>query len=282
MQRLEAAHEFIDGPLDDHATVVENLRDLRRANRWLGGAALSRSALIRLVMGAYGGPMRRRFDWRHGPLRVLDVGTGSADIPEALLGWAEQRHLPIEIDAVDSREEIIAAAFDLIEDRPGLRLDIADVKSLRYRDASYDVVHCSLLLHHLDPDEAVTALREMRRVCRLGIVINDLDRRPWALLGAWVLGHVFAYRRYSRHDAPMSVRRAYRPAEVAQLAARAGLVEALRVRGFAGHRYAIAFVPVEVGAAADRGEIADAPPERSDNRVPDESRNVRVTRRPRS
>jgi SAM-dependent methyltransferase len=269
MQRLEHAAELLDGPLGTPETVLGNLRDLERANRWFGGAALSRRALLRLTSGTYAGPARRRFDWRRGPLRMLDVGTGGADIPVALLDWAGRRSLPLEIHAVDSREEVVAAAGNLVAEIPRLDLDVADATRLPFPDASFDVVHCSLLLHHLDVDEAVTALREMRRVCRLGVIVNDLDRNRRALVGAWVFGHTVALRRYSRHDAPMSVRRAYRPAEVAQLATRAGLVEALRVTGFGGHRYAIAFVPADAAPAAgmdasvrpSRNEEGDVDPE---------------------
>jgi ubiquinone/menaquinone biosynthesis C-methylase UbiE len=264
MQRLEHAAELLDGPLGTHDTVVANLRDLERANRWFGGAVLSRRALLRLTSGTYAGPARRRFDWRRGPLRMLDVGTGGADIPVALLDWAERRSLPLEIHAVDSREEVVAAAEDLAPDVDGLELDVADAARLPFPDASFDVVHCSLLLHHFDPDDAVAALREMRRVCRLGVIVNDLDRNRRALVGAWVFGHTVAVRRYSRHDAPMSVRRAYRPPEVAQLAARAGLVEALRVTGFAGHRYAIAFVPADGSRSATGDASADATPNEDD------------------
>jgi len=83
----------------------------------------------------------------------------------------------------------------------------------------------------------------MARVSRIGIVINDLERGHLAWAGAWLLTRVATRNAYTRHDAPLSVRRAYRPAEVAQLAARAGLVEMARYRDLIRHRYAIAFIP---------------------------------------
>ena len=78
MDRLTDATELLDGPLDDQRALADNLRDLRRINRWLGGVALTRSALRTLAASNEG-------------LTVLDVGTGGADIPMALLDDAARR-----------------------------------------------------------------------------------------------------------------------------------------------------------------------------------------------
>jgi hypothetical protein len=74
------------------------------------------------------------------------------------------------------------------------------------------------------------------------VIVNELDRTRRALAGAWLLSRVLTRNRYTRHDAPLSVRRAYRPVEVAELATEAGLVEVARIGGPFGHRYALAFV----------------------------------------
>ena len=55
---------------------------------------------------------------------------------------------------------------------------------------------------------------EMSRVARRGIVVNDLIRGRLAWLGAWLLSHLATGNRYTRHDAPLSVRRAYTAAEL--------------------------------------------------------------------
>jgi hypothetical protein len=97
------------------------------------------------------------------------------------------------------------------------------------------------VLHHLEPPEAVKLLREMARVAREAVIVNDLDRaRPW-LLGAQILSRLATRNRYTRHDAPLSVRRAYRPDELAALAKRAGLREGARLWTRPRYRYALVF-----------------------------------------
>lgn len=258
MQRLADRPEFLDGLLDDLDTLRGNLRDLRRFNRWLGGSALSRSALIALATGFHRDPRVGHVDWRERPIRLLDIGTGSADIPKALVQWTAARGMRLEVEAIDERHEIVDVAREIVDGMASVSLEVAGGPPLPYADAAFDVAHMSLVAHHLEPDELEGLLVEMRRVSRVGVIVNDLERRRLFWLGAWLLSRSATRNRFTRHDAPLSVRRAYRAPELAQLAARAGLLEVSRVRGFLGHRYAIAFVPV---AQAPQPAPPEPPPQ---------------------
>ena len=117
---------------------------------------------------------------------------------------------------------------------------MADGRGLPFADGAFDVAHASMVVHHLDPDDAVAFLRELRRVARRGLVVNDLVRGRLNWLGAWLLIHATATSRFTRHDGPLSVRRAYTRPELLDLVAAAGLEPVATVAGFAGHRVAIA------------------------------------------
>jgi ubiquinone/menaquinone biosynthesis C-methylase UbiE len=246
MERLMNAHELLDGPLDEPTTLDGNLRDLRRINRWLGGVSLSAAALEALAA-------------HRVEVTLLDVGTGGADIPVALSRLATRRGRKLHAVGIDSRPEVLAAAARAkakdVRDE-GVELHVGDGRQLRYADRSFDVSHASLVLHHLDPPVAVAMLREMGRVARLGVVINDLDRTRAGWVGAWLLGHLLTANRYTRHDAPLSVRRAYRSPEAAALLHAAGLRPVRVVRGAFGQRYAIAAVPAGEPGRNGAGEPA--------------------------
>ncbi|CAN5500238.1 hypothetical protein BH24CHL9_BH24CHL9_15990 [soil metagenome] len=230
MERLAGAHEHLDGELDA-AVLAGNLRDLARINRWLGGVELSRRAIGALAIGP-------RRDSRT-TLTVLDVGAGGADIPAALL--TGRRGNRMTITATDARPEIVAQAHAMHGGIPGLAHQVADGTQLPWPNEAFDVAHISLVLHHLEPEAAEAMLAELGRVARLGVVVNDLDRSRHGWLGAWLLLHATTRNPYTRHDGPLSVRRAYRPGEVAALAGRLGLLEIGRFNGILRHRYAIAF-----------------------------------------
>ena len=99
MRRLAGARELLDGPLDDPAVLRGNLRDLARINRWSGGTRASTVALERLL------------GRRTVPHTLLDVGTGAADIPLALIADGVHRNRVLRVTATDSRPEVIDAAL---------------------------------------------------------------------------------------------------------------------------------------------------------------------------
>src|SRR4051812_19132016 len=139
MERLAGAEEILDGPLDDVRELADNLRDLRRSNRLLGGARLSRLAIGRLVDQAE-------------PLAIIDVGTGGADIPVMLLAEAARTGRSMRVTAIDERAEVIDAARlarPAVDRIPGLELVVGDGRSLPFPDGAFDIAHTSLVLHHL-------------------------------------------------------------------------------------------------------------------------------------
>ena len=234
MDRLVGVEELLDGPLDDTAALVGNLRDLARINRLTGGAALSARAIDDLVAAAAGAS---------GGETLLDVGTGAADIPALVLAAARERGRGLAVTASDSRQEVLDAALlarPSLAGVPGLTFAVADGRGLPWPDGSFDVAHASMVIHHLSSDDAVAFLRELRRVARIGVVINDLVRGRLFWLGGWLLVHAIATSRFTRHDGPLSVRRAYTRAEFANLVAAAGLTTISTRVAFAGHRVAIA------------------------------------------
>ena len=231
MRRLDGVHELLDGDLTDAPRLDGNLRDLRRINRIFGGTALSVRA-VRILVEA---PLE---------LRVLDVGTGAADIPQALVE-APGPWRSIEVTAVDSRAEVIEAATRITPELTrgrNVTLAVADGRALPFRDDDFDVAHASLVLHHLEPPEAVGFVRELARVARLGIVINDLARGVLPWLGAWLVLHAMSRNELTLHDGPLSVRRAYTASEAAGLVRDAGFEPVAELHGLAGHRWAIAAV----------------------------------------
>ncbi len=200
--------------LDDDRLISElgaNLRDIRRSNRYLGGA----SALLRRLQPYLDGTRS---------ISLLDVATGSADIPVIIARRAACQHRSVSIVATDIAGPVLDEARRQV-DRSGLntiRIEQADALALPYHDAEFDLVTCSLALHHFDPRRAVIVLSEMRRVARRAVFVNDLERSRLAWVGAWLLAHGTTRNRLTRHDAPLSVRRAYTKDETLGLCRRAG------------------------------------------------------------
>jgi SAM-dependent methyltransferase len=208
-----AGAELMDQPAQDRAELARSLDDLRGVNRWLGGTRVILHHLADLVA-------------RHprDAYRILDVATGSGDIPREIARWARGEDVPVQIVATDNHATTLAFAREHTAAEPDVRVEEADALRLPYADGSFDFVLLSTALHHFDDErDCIRVLREMHRVSRIALVVNDLARSRTALLGARLLAATF-WRRHpvTRHDGPLSVRRSFTPDELRALSARAG------------------------------------------------------------
>jgi 2-polyprenyl-3-methyl-5-hydroxy-6-metoxy-1,4-benzoquinol methylase len=210
--RVADATEHLDRPVP-LPDLTESLRDVARLNGLCGGRWLTLRHVRRLLAGL---PADR-------PVTVVDVGTGSGDIPLALVRWARRRGRRLRVLALDRDRSTLGVARRLAAGAREIGLVQGDACALPVRPGAADVVISALTLHHLEPARAAQALREMDRSTRIGLVVNDLlrSRAGWALV--WVATRLLARSALSRHDGPLSVLRAYTPAELSRLCEGAGL-----------------------------------------------------------
>lgn len=203
----------MDAPDIDRGALDAALRDVAGVNRWLGG----RRALLRHLPEVL----------PPGRSRVLDVGTGSADLPRAMVEWARERRRSLAITAVDLHADTIDIARRRSSDVPEIRLARADALRLPFADGSFDLALLSMTLHHMEGEDRVGVLTELARVARGGVVlVGELERALPNWLGARLLAATLWRRSpVTRHDGPLSVLRSFTPRELHDLGRRAGLRE---------------------------------------------------------
>lgn len=204
--------ELMDRPIENTAELAANFRDIERVNHLLGGTANVLRHLPRFLLSP-----------TTDSLTILDLATGSADIPIAIVEWAQKRDLTVTVVASDNSPDILSIARARTVGVPEISNEHLDARAVAMPDDAVDVVLCSLALHHFDPDQAVEVLQEMHRLGRRGFILNDLRRSRAGFAAAWLASLVTTRNRLTRNDAPLSVRRAYTPNELAELLDRAGV-----------------------------------------------------------
>jgi 2-polyprenyl-3-methyl-5-hydroxy-6-metoxy-1,4-benzoquinol methylase len=130
--------------------------------------------------------------------RILDIGCGGGALLEYL-----QRRLGVEVVGVDKKPPETAK----------VPIITADAVTERLPDA--DIAVCSLLAHHLTPEENVALIQNVGRSCRR-LIIQDLIRHPMPL----VLFTLFLCPLIGREaavDGRQSIRRAFTPEEFAEM-----------------------------------------------------------------
>ncbi len=153
---------------------------------------------------------------------LLDVATGTADIPIAIAKWARQAGIRIGITAIDIDPLTINIARKRTELYPEIALAVADGLAMPYEEKSFDYVLCSKTVHHFTDEQVLQVIKEVSRVARRGYVIVDL-RRSWiACILIFLLTRLFSKNRLTRSDGPLSVLKSFTPEELASLASRNG------------------------------------------------------------
>jgi 2-polyprenyl-3-methyl-5-hydroxy-6-metoxy-1,4-benzoquinol methylase len=206
---IEELLDLGEGSDDD---VARNLADLRRINRFLGGRRVVTDALAALA---------EQLKWRE--LSLLDVGTGSADIPGAVAEWCHARGIAPNIAALDLSERNLRIARSRLGINEAVQLLRGDSRRLPFADRSFDVVTASLFLHHFEDADVTLLLAEFARVARCALIVNDLIRHRVPYWFARLTGPLLATSYLTRYDGPASVLRGFTIAEMAAMAERAGL-----------------------------------------------------------
>lgn len=204
--------ELLDAGEGTDEDVAKSLSDLRRVNRFLGGRRVILQALSSYVDDA--GPEK---------VALLDVGTGSADMPMAVAEHFRTRGIATFMAAVDISERNLRVSRGQLGVSSEIHLVRADSLRLPFAARSFDFVTASLFLHHFRDDEVVHLLADFGRIARRAVIVNDLIRNLVPYYFTRIAGPILAASFLTRNDGPVSVLRGFTPGEMTHLARRAGL-----------------------------------------------------------
>src|SRR5579863_5187237 len=192
--------ELLDTDSGTPDEIATALSDLRHVNQWFGGIVATQSLITRVLRGTGA-----------KSLSMLEVAAGSGFVPHAVAARMRKLGLLLQVTLLDR-----AASHLRSSSGNGVRAVVGDAVALPFLDGSFDLVSSCLFVHHLEPSAVVQFVNESLRVCRVAVIINDLVRHPIHLALAYASLPLYRSR-FTHHDAPASVRRAYTIAEMRKM-----------------------------------------------------------------
>jgi SAM-dependent methyltransferase len=200
--------ELMDRPDPSTPDLARALINLQKLNRHFGSYRIIRHFLNRWLKPGES-------------VTILDACTGFGDIPRLVVEWARRRGSNVKVLALDMQTATLEIARRRSTLFPEISYVEADIRSFEPRDR-FDIVLCSLALHHFAWCESVEILQRLSRLSDRTVLISDLLRSVSGILGIYLLTSTVFRHPMTKFDARLSIRRAFSFPEMRRLALEAG------------------------------------------------------------
>ena len=190
---------------------LENvLKDLENINKWLGGNKITLSGIKKILK-----ENSEKNEWN-----IVDVGCGNGAILREIAKWGKNNHIKLSLTGIDANSNAISIAENLSENYPNIHFLTKDVFSEDYRKQNYDIVLCTLTLHHFSDPQINELLKLFHKQAKYGILINDLHRSKLAYRLFQAFCAVFIRNEIAKKDGLTSILRGFKKRELERFSAK--------------------------------------------------------------
>jgi 2-polyprenyl-3-methyl-5-hydroxy-6-metoxy-1,4-benzoquinol methylase len=194
--------------MDDFALEGEILREaldkIAKINQLLGGNKLTLLGVKELIAN----------NPKTNEITIVDIGCGNGDMLRTLAEYGLQQNLKFNLIGVDANNFTINHARKLSNKYPNIAYRCEDIFDKAFAALKYDIVLCTLTLHHFKEDEIIKIMTSFYANSRLGVVINDLHRSAVAYRLFQSLCFVFQLNAMSKADGLVSILRGFKKEEL--------------------------------------------------------------------
>lgn len=202
------ATEFLDRTDCDPALAAASYRFMETVNARFGGIRIVRRFLATETAGRYTG----------GPFRILDIGSGSCDIPLAVSRWARTYDIPLHFTCLETAGHAVEIARGQLARAGNPAVQLLQGDAFSHQPAEpYDWAVASMCFHHFSEAQILTLLQRLRGFVLNSVLINDLRRSRLASLATRLLLAGTDTPAGVRHDALLSIRRGFNISELSSL-----------------------------------------------------------------
>jgi 2-polyprenyl-3-methyl-5-hydroxy-6-metoxy-1,4-benzoquinol methylase len=196
--------EIMDDFLLEGAELKDALDKIAKINQLLGGNSLTLLGVKELIVN----------NPKTTEITIVDVGCGNGDMLRTLADYGVQHNLKFNLIGVDANQFTINHAITLSKKYPNIAYRCEDIFDKPFKELKYDIVLCTLTLHHFKEEEIIEMMTTFYEKSRLGVVINDLHRNVVAYRLFQSLCFVFQLNAMSRQDGLVSILRGFKKDEL--------------------------------------------------------------------
>jgi len=194
--------------MDDFLLEGEELRDalnkIAAINQLLGGNNLTLSGVKQLLTNHV----------KATTITIADIGCGNGDMLRMLADYGRTQHLQLNLIGIDANAFTISHAKQLTGEYDNITYKCMDIFSSQFSELRYDIVLCTLTLHHFTDNDIEDIIATFKKNAAIGIVINDLHRSKLAYRLFAVICRIFSLNSMSRKDGLVSILRGFKKEEL--------------------------------------------------------------------
>ena len=147
-------------------------------------------------------------------ITIVDIGCGNGDMLRMLAKYGKKRNLQFKLIGIDANAFTINYAERLSKDFPNIEYRCMDIFSENFKQLQYDIVLCTLTLHHFTTDQIAGIMDILNQNASIGIVVNDLHRSKLAYRLFELISVVFNLNTMSRNDGLISILKGFKKKEL--------------------------------------------------------------------
>lgn len=182
----------------------KTLEDLDNINKWLGGNKITLQGIKKLL----------KDQPKHKTIQIADIGCGNGAILRKIAKWGRAKNYKFQLTGIDANPYTIEIAEKLSAFYPEIQYSILNIFSDEYIKREFNIVLCTLTLHHFKDQEITEILNNFHRQAKTGVVINDLHRSKIAYFLFQAFCRVFINNEIARKDGLTSILRGFKKADL--------------------------------------------------------------------
>lgn len=210
--------ELIDDFELNNEALRQNLEELATINKWLGGNQVTIFGLKSLLKIA----AIQNKTKANEVLKIADIGCGGGDMLKLMANWTKKRQIDASFIGIDANQFMIDFAKERTAKFENITYFKEDAFSEKLKDLDIDIASMTLFCHHFTESQLIELFSNLRKNCRIGLIINDLHRHWFSYYSIAWLTAFFSKSYLVKNDAKLSVWRGFHKNELVDILRKAG------------------------------------------------------------